>query len=107
MYPNKIRCARLAFAIAALFCLLAAPALGDDQPWKQGWWHALDDRFSSSGEDSASGQRGLESQFHTSERHGFEYSRSLNLNLERKIVFSIQGPLVGEWAPGLAFEVRF
>jgi hypothetical protein len=107
MHPIKIRCARLAFAIAALLCLLAAPALGDDQPWEQARWHALNAHFSASGEDFPSGQRWLESQLHTTTRHGFEYSRSLSLNLERKFIFSIRGPLVGERAPWLAFEVRF
>jgi hypothetical protein len=107
MHPTKIRCARLAFAIAALLCVLSAPALGDDRPWEQARWHALNARFSASGEELSSGQRWLESQLHSTERHGFEYSRSLSLNFERKIVFSIQGPLVGESAPGLAFEVRF
>ena len=107
MHPSKIRCARLTFAFAALLCVLAAPALGDDRPWEQARWHALNARFTADGEDFSAGQRWLESQLHTTERHGFEYSRSLSLNLERKIVFSIQGPLVGERAPGLAFEVRF
>jgi hypothetical protein len=106
-HPTKIRCARLALAIAALLCVLSAPALGDDRPWEQVRWHALNARFSASGEELSSGQRWLESQLRTEERHIFEYSRSLSLNFERKIVFSIQGPLVGESTPGLAFEVRF
>jgi hypothetical protein len=97
----------MALAIAASLCLFAAPALGDDRPWEQARWLALNARFFSNGEDLSSGQRWLESQFHTDARHGFEYSRSLSLNLERKLVFSIQGPLVAERAPGLAFEVRF
>jgi hypothetical protein len=107
MHPIEIRCVRLAFAIAALLCLLAAPALGDDRPWEQARWHALDAHFSSSAENLSPFQRQLESQLHTPERHGFEYSRSLSLNLERKFVFNIRGPLVWERAPGLAFEVRF
>ena len=107
MHPTKIRCARRAFAIAALFCLLAAPALGGDRPWEQTRWHALNAPFSPSGEELSSGQRSLESHLHTTETHGFEFSRSLRLNLERKFIFSIQGPLVGERAPGLAFELRF
>jgi hypothetical protein len=107
MYPTKIRCTRLALAIAALLSVLSAPAIGDDRPWEQVRWHALNPRFSARGEELSSGQRWLESQLHTAERYGFEYSRSLSLNFERKIVFSIQGPLVAESAPGLAFEVRF
>ena len=105
--PFKIRCARLAFAIAALLCVLSAPALGDDRPWEQARWHAFNARLSASGEELSSGQRWLESQLHTAKRHGFEYSPSLSLFFERNVVFSIQGPLVGEIAPGLAFEVRF
>ena len=107
MHPNKIRCARLAFAITALLCLLAAPALGGDRPWEQTRWQTLNAPFFPSGENLSLGQRSLESQLHTTETHGFEYSRSLRLNLERRIIFSIQGPLVGERAPGLAFELRF
>jgi hypothetical protein len=123
MHSIEIRCAQLVFAIAALFCLLAAPALGDDQPWEQARWHALNARFSPSGEELSSGQRWLESQLHTTERHELEYSRSLSLNLKRKFIFGIQGPLaaertpglaaertpglVAERTPGLAFEVRF
>ena len=107
MHPIQIRCARLALAIAAMFCLLAAPAVGDDRPWEQARWHALNAHFSSGGEGFPSDQRRLESQLHTTERHGFEYSRSLNLILERRFIFNVRGPLVWESAPGLAFEVRF
>jgi len=107
MHPIEIRGIRLAFAIAALLCLLAAPALGDDQPWSQARWHALNAHFSSDGEDFSLGQLRLESQLYATERHSFEYRRSLNLNLERKFIFNIRGPLVWESAPGLAFEVRF
>jgi len=115
MHPIEIRRARLAFAIAALVCLLAAPALGDDRPWEQARWYALNARFFPSGEEISSGQGWLESPLHTTKRHEFEYSRSLSLGFERRIVFGIQGPLteerapglIGEKAPGLAFEVRF
>ena len=107
MHPIEIRRAGLAFAIAALICLLAAPALGDDRPWEQARRYALNARLFPSGEEVASGQRWLESQLHTTKRHRFEYGRSLSLNLERKFIFSIRGPLVGERAPWLAFEVRF
>jgi hypothetical protein len=107
MHPIKIRGARIALVIAASLCLLAAPALGDDQPWEQTRWHALNARFFSSGEDISSEQRGFESKLHTNEKHGFEYSRRLSLNPGRRFVFSIQGPLVAERAPGLAFELRF
>lgn len=106
-HPVQIRCVQLAFASAALLCALAAPAIGDDRPWEQARWHSLNTRFSPAGEEFSSGQRWLESQLHTTNKHGFEYSRILNWNLERKFVFSIQGPLVGERAPGLAFELRF
>jgi hypothetical protein len=107
MHLIKIRSARLAFAIAAFLCLLAAPALGGDRPWEQTRWHALNAHFFPSGEVPSSDQLWLESQLHTTETNGFEYSRSLNLNPERRLIFSIQGPLVGDGAPGLAFELRF
>jgi hypothetical protein len=103
----QLRCARLMLAIAALLCTLAVPALGDDQPREQPRWQALNARFFPGSEEFSSGQHWLESQLYTTKRHGFEYSRSLSLNFERRLVFSIQGPLVAEWAPGLAFELRF
>ena len=107
MHPSDIRCVRLAIAIAALLCLLAAPALGDDRPWEQTRWHALDARVPSAGEDFSLDQRRLKLQFHTTEGHEFEYCRSLSLNFERRFIFNVRGPLVWESAPGLAFEVRF
>ena len=115
MYSIEIRRARLVFAIAALVCLLAAPALGDDGPWEQARWYALDARSFPSGEEISSVQRWLGSPLHTTKRHEFEYDRSLSLGFERRFVFGIQGPLAEErapgliWenAPGLAFEVRF
>ena len=97
----------MALAIAASILLLAAPALGDDQPWVQAHWQALYAVFSSSGEDLSLDQRWLASQLHTQVRHGLEYRRILKLQPEKKFIFSIQGPLIGEMAPGLAFEVRF
>jgi hypothetical protein len=107
IHTSQIRCARLVFALAALLCVLTAPALGDDRPWEQARWLALNTRFSPNGEEFSSGQRWLESQLHSTQRHGFEYSRSLSLNPERNVVFSIQGPFVGDRAPGLAFEFRY
>jgi hypothetical protein len=107
MHPFENRGARISLAIAASICLLAAPALGDDLPWEQARWHTFNTQFISSGEDMSSGQHGLRSSLHTNEKHGFEFSRSLSLNLGKKFVFSIQGPLIAERAPGLAFEVRF
>ena len=37
----------------------------------------------------------------------WEQTRWRTLNLGKNFIFSIQGPLIAEWAPGLAFEVRF
>ncbi len=117
MHQTKIRGARMALAIAASLLLLAAPALGEDRPWEQARWQALYAGFSSSSEELSLDQRWLASQLHTQVRHGLAYSRSLRLKLEKNIVFSIQGPLDGEMAPGFAFigemapsfafEVRF
>ena len=103
MHQTRIRGARMALAIAASILLLAAPALGDDQPWVQAHWQALYAGFSSSGEDLSLDQRWLASQLRTQVRHGLEYSRSLRLKLEKKFAFSIQGPLIGEMAPGFEF----
>jgi hypothetical protein len=97
----------MALSLAALFCILAAPALGDDRPWEQPAWNAFDDRFSSNWENPSSSQYWLEPPLHTEEGHGFKFSQSLALKFEKRFGFSIQGPLIGERAHGLAFEVRF
>ena len=107
MHRIENRGARVALSIAALLCLLAAPALCDDRPWEQPAWRALDDRFFSNGKDPSLSQFWMEPPLHTEERHGFEFSQSLGLKFEKRFGFSIQGPLVGEGAHGLAFEVRF
>jgi hypothetical protein len=97
----------MALALAALFCVLAAPALGGERPWEQPTWQAFDGRFFSNSEDPSSSQYWLEPPLHTEERHGFESSQSLGLKFEKRFGFSIQGPFVGERAHGLAFEVHF
>ncbi len=107
MHYFEIRGVRIALAIAASIFLLTAPAQGENRPWEQTRWRTFSTQFISSGEDLSPGQRELEPALHTNERHGFEFSRSLSLNLGKKFVFSIQGPLVAERAPGLTFEVRF
>jgi hypothetical protein len=103
----EIRGAQMALAIAALLCLFAALAFGDDRPWEQPAWRALDDRFLSNGEGPSLSQYWLEPPLHTEEGHGFEVNQSLGLKFEQRFGFSIQGPLIGERAHGLAFEVRF
>ncbi len=44
---------------------------------------------------------------HTKKGRGFEYSHSFTLSPEKKVIFSIQGPIIKKKTPGLAFEVRF
>jgi len=107
MHSIEIRGIRIALAIAAAISLLTVPAQGDDRPWEQTRWRTFSTQFISSGDDLSSGQRGLVPSLHTNERRGFEFSPSLRLNLGKRFVFSIQSPLAAEWAPGLAFEVRF
>ena len=107
MHLIEIRGAQMALAIATLLCLFAAPALGDDRPWEQPAWRALDDRFFSNGEGPSSSRYWPEPPLHTEERRGFEVNQSLGLKFEQRFGFSIQGPLIGERAHGLAFEVRF
>jgi len=97
----------MAFALTALLCLLAAPALGGDRPWEQPAWHAFDARFFSNWEDPSSSQYWLEPPLHTEKRNGFNFNQDLGLEFEKRFGFSIQGPFVGETAHGLAFEVRF
>jgi hypothetical protein len=46
--------------------------------------------------------------FRKSKGHGFEYSRSFTMGRDkRRIVFSVQGPLVKKKVPGIGIEIRF
>jgi hypothetical protein len=107
MHQAMIRDVRLALAIVASLCLLAAPVFAGDRPWEQERWCTFDGGLDASAENSASDQRLLQTQFPTDDRHAGEYRRGLSLSLENHFIFSIQSPLAGEWAPGLAFELRF
>jgi hypothetical protein len=107
MHQTMIRGVRLALAITASLCLLAAPALADDRPWEQERWNTVYAGSVSSEEDLFADQRWVEIRPRTDDQHEFEYSRGLSLKLEENVLFSIQSPLAGEWAPGLAFELRF
>ena len=107
LHQSTARRARMTLATVALLCVLASPAFGDDRPWEQERWHALNARYFPSGDDPSSNSNWLEYALHTDAEHGFEYSRSLSVNLDRRFIFSIQGPLVADRAPGLAFELRY
>ena len=107
MHRTLIRSASLALTLAASLCLLAAPAFADERPWEQEHWDTIYAGSVPSEEEIFSGQRGLEIRPHADDQHDFEYSRGLSLDLEDHFIFSIQSPLAGEWAPGLAFELRF
>jgi len=104
---TQTRGTQFALAIAALLCLLAAPAVADDRPWEQERWDTIYAGFDSSEGDLFASQQWLEFQPRRGDQHGFEYDRGLSLNLEENFVFSIQSPFAGEWAPGFAFELRF
>ena len=101
------RYSRCVLAIAALLCLIAAPAIAGDRPWEQERWHTTYAGFDASGDDFLARQQWLELQRREDGRHEFGYDRGLSLNLEENFVFSIQSPFAGEWAPGFAFELRF
>jgi hypothetical protein len=107
MHQAMIRSASLALTIAASLCLLAAPALADERPWEREHWDTVYAGSVPSEEEVFAGQRWFEIRPHTDDQHEFDYSRGLSLNLEDNFIFSIQSPLDGEWAPGLAFELRF
>ena len=52
-------------------------------------------------------QSWLRANIRSKERHGFEYSRDFQVNKRRKLIFSIQGPLIKKKTPGLVFEIKF
>ncbi len=107
MHSIQSRAVRIALAIAASLCLLAAPAMGDERPWERARWHILDVQIVSRSENIFSGQRRLESRLHKYERHEIDFSRIFTLNPGPISVFGAQGPFIAESAPGLAFELRF
>jgi len=107
MCHAMIRSAHLALAIAAMLCLLAAPTLADDRPWEQERWSASYAGFVPTEDDPLANGQWLEIQPRMDDRHESEYLRGLRLGPEENFVFSIQSPPVGEWAPGLAFEIHF
>jgi hypothetical protein len=107
MHQAMIRGVHLALAIAASLCLLAAPTLADDRPWEQERWSAIYAGSVSTEDHPFADQQWLEIQPRMDDRHASEYRRGLHLGLEENFVFSIQSPPVGEWAPGLAFEIHF
>jgi len=102
-----VRRERFALAIAAALCLFSAPAFAGDRPWEQERWHTTYTELDANAEDHSLEQRWFESQLRTDDRNGSEYGRGLHLSLEENFLVSIQGPLAGEWAPCLAFELRF
>jgi len=107
MHSIGIRRARITISIAALLCLLAAPALADERPWEQAGWNALEARPLAAGINCSPGQPWMTSQLDTDARSELEYSGSWSLHFGRNFALSIQAPPVEEWAPGLAFELRF
>jgi hypothetical protein len=107
MRQAMIRSANRALAVTASLCLFAATSLADERPWEQERWNAVHAGSSPNEEQILSGQRWFEIRPYANDQHESEYSSGLSLNLEENFSFSIQSPLTGEWAPGLAFELRF
>jgi len=98
---------QVALAIAASLCLLSAPSLAGDRPWEQERWGSTFDSRAASPEDFTSSQTWQQPLPSANGRHAVTYPNGLSLNLEKNLILSIQSPLVGEWAPSLAFEFRF
>ncbi len=107
MDRDTIRSVHLALAIAATLCLLATPSLADDRPWEQERWSATHAGSVPNEDHPFANQQWLAIQTRMDDRHEPEYLRGLRLGPEENFLFSIQSPPVGEWAPGLAFEIRF
>ena len=95
--------------LAALFALSGSAKADDDSPTDEPL-KKITGEILMGDEDSAE-QRDRQNWFraniHSKKRHGFEFSRSFQLSRERRLIFSIQGPLVKKKTPGLAFEIQF
>ena len=107
MRQTVIRSANLALAVTASLCLFAATALADERPWEQERWNTVHAGSNPSEDEILSGQRWFDIRPYANDQYESEYNLGLSLNLEENFSFSIQSPLAGEWAPGLAFELRF
>ncbi|MBW2540832.1 MAG: hypothetical protein JRF15_01975 [Deltaproteobacteria bacterium] len=97
----------MALAMGGALCLAGAPALADDRPWEQERWNSVYAGSDSSDGDLFVDGRWIEIRPPTETQRESESSRGLSLSLEENFSFSLQSPPAGEWAPGLAFELRF
>jgi hypothetical protein len=107
MHQNGRLHPRATIAIAAALLLYAGPVVADDEqpigePSRKLAANALV-RVEKPETSDESWLRNL----HTKKGRGFEYSQSFTLSPEKKVIFSIQGPIIKKKTPGLAFEVRF
>ena len=101
---------RLMIAATAALLALSGPARADDakpveEPLKKITGEILiGDEESAERSDQ---QSWLRTNIRTKKRTGFEYSRSFQMNKKRKLIFSIQGPMIKKKTPGLVFEIWF
>jgi hypothetical protein len=106
MHQNGRLDLRLIIPVAVALLVLAGPAIADDV----GPMQELKPEISASAmtpPEKPEASEGWLHQLHIKKGHGFEYSKSFTTSSKKKLIFSIQGPLVKKKTPGLGFEIRF
>ncbi len=107
MHDNWRLHPRTTIAIAAALLVYVGPAVADDeQPTREPNRKLAADTLIRVERPEMNEESWLQN-LHTKKGRGFEYSHSFTLSLERKIILSIQGPIMKKKTPGFAFEIRF
>lgn len=96
---------RLTILVAVALLVLTGSAGADDEPVEDPKPEIKASALTDPEKPEAS--EGWLRQLHLKKGHGFEYSQSFTTGSRKKLIFSIQGPLVKKKTPGLAFEIRF
>ena len=107
MHRNGRLHPRATIAIAAALLVYAGPAAADDeQPSAEPNRKLTAESLVRVEKPETTDESWLRN-LHIKKGRGFEYSHSFTLSPEKKVIFSIQGPIIKKKTPGLAFEVRF
>ncbi len=98
---------RFLIATAAAWLVAAGSSAADDKPVVEEPPRKITSKILTRANEPEIRQGWLQPEFHTKKGRGLEYSRSLAVGAEKKIIFSIQGPFIKKRTPGIVFEIRF
>ena len=98
---------KLTIAIAAALLAYAGPAAANDEQPIAEPSRKLEADILVRAEEPETIEESWLRNLHTKKGRGFEYSQTFTYGSDKKLVFSIQGPVIKKKTPGLAFELRF